>query len=186
MDSENNSVNNIETDVLKSDSNDLNANKVPLKESRWIGIAAIILFFIFGGWSICPWYLWIVFAILALLTFGGIYKGAQAVLGIVLLIWGTSIFGGNNDDFHESNNTSSSSMQYNSSKSQSASEKASIDRTIDLLESMNAQFERAVQMGAPEMEQKRISDEAWNIYQSLQDKELTPEQQKRLSKIFAL
>ncbi len=160
--------------------------KAPVKSSRWIGLIAIVLFFVFGGWSICPWYLWIVFAVLALITFGGMYKGAQAVLGIVLLIWGTSLFGGGKDDYHESGSSSSSYMQYDSSNSQSADEKAQIERTIDLLETMNAQFERAVQMGAPEAEQKRISDEAWTIYQKLQQKNLTPEQQYRLSKLFAL
>ncbi len=160
--------------------------KVPVKQSRWIGLIAIVLFFVFGGWSICPWYFWILFAVLALITFGGIYKGAQAVLGIVLLIWGTSLFGGGKEKHYESSGSSSDYMQYDSSSSQSADEKAQIERTIDLLETMNAQFERAVQMGAPEAEQKRISDEAWTIYQKLQQKNLTPEQQYRLSKLFAL
>lgn len=184
MDSDNNS-NKIETDVSKSDSND-NNNQVPLKQSRWIGIAVIILFFVFGGWSLCPWYLWIVFAILVLLTLGGIFKGAQAVLGLVLLIWGTSIWSGGDNVCKESSNSYSNSTQYNSSNAQSKSEKADIERKIKLIESLNAQFERAVQMGAPEAEQKRISDEAWNIYQGLQKKNLTPEQRSRLSKLFAL
>lgn len=183
---ENGSLNNLNADTNSATEDNQEEGKTPAKESRWIGLIAIALFFVFGGWSVCPWYLWILFAVLALITFGGIYKGAQAVLGLVLLIWGTSLFGGGKEDYYESSSSSSTSTQYNSTSSQSADEKAQIERTIDLLETMNAQFERAVQMGAPEAEQKRISDEAWTIYQKLQQKNLTPEQQDRLSKLFAL
>ncbi|MDE5846248.1 MAG: hypothetical protein K2H71_02750 [Muribaculaceae bacterium] len=176
MESENNtSVNNTDNGTVDQ--------AAPLKTSRWIGVAAIILFFVFGGWSACPWYLWIVFALLALFTFGGIYKGGQAVLGLVLLIWGTSLFGGGDDDY-EYNQASSST--YNSSSSQSESERRDIEAKIRQIESLQAQFDRAVNIGAPEFEQKRISDQAWNIYQNLQKKNLTPEQRNKLSRMFEL
>lgn len=156
------------------------------KPTRWIGIVAIILFFVFGGWSICPWYLWIVFGLLALLTFGGIFKGGQALLGLVLLIWGTSLFGGG-DEYYESNQSSSSSMQYNSSQSsQTESERRDIEGKIRLIESLQAQFDRAVSMGAPDYEQERISNEAWNIYLDLKDRNLTQEQRNKLSRLFDL
>ena len=160
---------------------------VSSKPTRWIGIVAIILFFVFGGWSACPWYLWIVFGLLALLTFGGIYKGCQTVLGLVLLIWGTSLFGGGDNEYYETGESSSSSIQYNSSSSsQSESEKRYIDGKISLIESLQAQFDRAVSVGAPEYEQKRISDEAWSIYLDIKDRNLTQEQRNKLARLFNL
>lgn len=157
------------------------------KPTRWIGIVVIILFFVFGGWSACPWYLWIVFGLLALLTLGGIYKGGQVVLGLVLLIWGTSLFGGGDNEYYDANESSSSSIQYNSSSSsQTERERRDIEGKIRLIESLQAQFDRAVSMGAPEYEQKRISDEAWNIYLGLKDRNLTQEQRNKLSRLFDL
>lgn len=180
METENNSsINNVDNEVADQ--------AATSKPTRWIGIVAIILFFVFGGWSACPWYLWVVFGLLALFTFGGIYKGGQAVLGLVLLIWGTSLFGGGNDDYYETYQSSSSSVQYdNSSSSQTESERRDIEGKIRLIESLQTQFDRAVAMGAPEYEQERISEEAWNIYMGLKDRNLTQEQRNKLSRLFDL
>lgn len=72
--------------------------------TRWIGIIAIILFFVFDGWKVCPWYMWITFGLLALITFAGTLIWGQAILGVAVLIWGTTLF---MDDDRSYNNESS-------------------------------------------------------------------------------
>lgn len=181
---------------MESENNGLVNNPAPGKETvgqadyskstRWIGIIAIVLFFVFGGLGHCPWYLWIVFGLLALLTFAGVYKGGQALFGLVLLIWGTSLFGSDDNAYYDSSQSSSSAIQYNSSSTQTESERREIEGKIRLIESLQAQFERADRMGAPDYELKRISDEAWQINQSLEKMNLTKEQRMRLSNLFAL
>ncbi len=147
------------------------------KPSRWIGIVAIVLRVILGGLSGCPWYLWFVLILLALLTFGGILKWVQLVLGVILLIWGTPIFSSNDD---------MNSQTYQSSETQSSKERKEIEGKIELIQSLQSQFDRAERMGAPDSELKRISDEAWSIYQDLQQRNLTSEQKDRLSRMFNL
>lgn len=155
----------------------------PQKETRWIGLIAIVAFFALGGWSYCPWYMWIVFALLALFTLAGMYKWGQLILGLCVILWGTPLLGGS------STSSSSDSDSYNyqqTSSTQSESERQYIERQIHRIEELQRQFDRADQMGMPEYEQKRISDEAWSIYQNLQDMNLTQEQRNKLSKMFAL
>lgn len=147
------------------------------KPSRWIGIVAITLFAILGGFSGCPWYMWIILIILALLTFGGILKWVQMALGAILLIWGTPKFDGNDN---------MNSQTYQSSETQSSRERKEIEGKIELIQSLQSQYDRAERMGTPDYELQRISNEAWAIKQTLEQKNLTREQRDRLSRMFSL
>ncbi|MDE5849795.1 MAG: DUF1097 domain-containing protein [Muribaculaceae bacterium] len=171
-----------ENDVNIPEVDNKSAEPTPEKESRWIGLIAVVAFFALGGWSYCPWYMWIVFALLALFTLAGMYKWGQLILGLCVILWGTPLLGGDS-------NSTSNSDSYNyqqSSDTQSESERQYIESQIHRIEELQRQFDRADQMGLPEYEQKRISDEAWAIYQSLENKNLTREQRKKLSDMFAL
>lgn len=66
-----------------------NANAKP---TRIWGIIGIVAFVILGGIGFCPWYLWIVVALLALITFGGTSKGLQILFTAIVIIWGTPLF----------------------------------------------------------------------------------------------
>ena len=177
MDTENTTISNPEV------GNESENNQAPEKQTRWIGVCCIILFFVFSGWSLCPWYLWIVFALLALITLGGIYKWGQAVLGIILLIWGSSLFGGGESEYSSSGSnyevTSSSDVK------QSESERREIEREIQQLQAMQAEFQRAWDRG-DQTSAKIISDAAERRYHILQQKNLTKAQRARLSDLFAL
>lgn len=172
-------------DNMQNQQMPVEVNNVPSisKPSRWIGIIAIALFIILGGLSGCPWYMWIVLIVLALLTFGGMMKWSQLVLGVVLLIWGIPSSNERSDSgssqFYQTESNSSSSNQ-------SDREREIIEGKIELLQSLKSQFDRADRMGAPDYELKRISDEAWAIKQSLESMNLTHEQRVRISNMFAL
>ena len=151
--------------------------------SRWIGIAFIIVFFMVGGAGYCPWYMWIVFGLLCLFTIAGENKGYQAVIGIALLIWGTPLINGDSSD---SNNYEYSTQSSNSSEvKQTANEKKQIENLIKQLEVLHDQFEKAHNAGRMS-ESKRISDQADEIYNRLQGMNMTKEQQRKVSNLFAL
>lgn len=152
--------------------------------SRWIGIVAIILFFVFDGWKVCPWYMWITFGLLALITFAGTLKWGQAILGVAVLIWGSSLLKDVNSD-SEYESTSSYSIQKSSDKHPSESEMRENEREVQELESMYADFERAYNRG-DDREAKRISDLAFSKYQRLNEKNLTSDQRARLRVLFEL
>lgn len=152
------------------------------KPSRWIGIIAIALFVLLGGMSDCPWYLWIVLIILGLLTYAGSSKWWQLTLGLILLIWGAS----DNDDAEyvsgqQNYQTESSSKSYG----QSESERKYIENKLWFIEQQKTRFNHAVEIGDIR-ESQRISDDMWAIKQELEEMNLTPEQRRRLSRLFAI
>lgn len=154
------------------------------KASRWIGIVALILFFIFDGFDLCSSFMWVIFAALVLLTVGGTYKWGQAVLGVILLIFSTSIFGAEESGYNSSESRYEATSN-SSGDQQSESERKAIEREIAEIESLHAQFERAYDRGF-HTEAKRLSDLAMSKYRALQQKNLTRAQRARLSKLFSI
>lgn len=55
--------------------------------SRWIGIilGGIFLYYAIDGG--CSWWVWVIFGLLALLTYAGVSKIGQAILGLVLVFF---------------------------------------------------------------------------------------------------
>ena len=175
--------------IVENNNTEKEAEVQEEKPTRLIGIIAVVLFFLFDGLSICSWYMWIVFAILALLTVGGIYKWGQAFFGAVLLIWGSSLFGGepssSNDSYYETSSYETTSSSSKSDVKQSDSERKYIEQEIAEIESLYAQYQNADRQGL-ETDAKRLSDLAFNKYQALNNRNLTRAQRNRLSKLFAL
>lgn len=112
-------------------------------------------------------------------------KKSFLVAAVLMLAVGFPSCGGGSSSSNSTSNSDSYNYQQ-SSDTQSESERQYIERQIHRIEELQRQFDRADQMGLPEYEQKRISDEAWAIYQSLENKNLTREQRKKLSDMFAL
>ena len=184
IDTENSSLDTQDTPEIN---NEPENNAPSEKTTHWIGGICIVLFFNFSGWSVCPWYMWIVFGLLALITLGGIYKWGQAFLGIILLIWGTTLFGNGKSEYNDSHYETSSSSYQNSSndEQQSESERREIERAIQELETMQSEFQKAWDRG-DRTKAKLISDAAERKYQALQQRNLTRAQRNRLSNLFAL
>lgn len=65
-------------------------------------------------------------------------------------------------------------------------EQVYIDNQLRRIERLQDDFTRAQQRDASYYELKRISDEAWQIKESLENMNLTPEQRQRLSNMFAI
>lgn len=154
------------------------------KTSRWIGITALIIFFLFDGWDVCSTLMWVVFAAVLILTVGGTYKWGQLGLGLVLIVFGTSLFEGSDGDYGNSHYEATSSS---SGDRQSDKERIAIEREIEEIESLYAQFENAYNRGA-ESEARRLSDLAMSKYRALQQKypNMTREQRVRLSNLFSI
>lgn len=78
-------------------------------ESRLYGAIGLISFLILGGFSYCPWYIWIVVGLLTLTTLAGMYKGFQIVCAIVVILFGTPVLFNNESEQTETYTQSSSS-----------------------------------------------------------------------------
>lgn len=154
--------------------------------TRWIGIilGGIFLYYAIDGG--CAWWTWIVFGVLALITYAGISKIGQAVLGIILVafVWTSQP----KDDMYSTYQYESGSNNSYSSKSKTrtADEQQQIDFYFKNIIDLKAQYDYAVRQGYPESEQKRISDRAWRMRNQLMEMNLTKEENQRLSNIFAL
>lgn len=94
-----------------------NYKKASKKESRWIGIAGLVLFVILGGLTYCPWYLWIFVIILAIITLSGLYRGLQTTFAILVLLFCTPIFSYEDELGGSSGYSIGQSQNYNSSTS---------------------------------------------------------------------
>lgn len=152
------------------------------KPSRWIGIISIALFVILGGLGNCPWYMWIVLFFLVVLTYGGTSKWGQLILGVILLIWGTP---GPDDSYDVGGYQNYQTESTNKSVEQTESERKYIENKLWFLENQKARFDHAIEIGDMR-ESQRISDDAMSIKEELERKNLTPEQRRRLSRLFAI
>lgn len=106
------------------DNSESDAPKIA-KPSRWIGLICIALFFLLGCYSGCPWFMWIVFGILGILTLTGTSRLTQGILGVALVLL---TFPLEDKDAMSSSSSSSNYQQYDpsSSKKQTESEKKEI------------------------------------------------------------
>lgn len=155
------------------------------KSSRWIGIVLIAAFVIMGGLSGGSAWMWVIFVILVLITLAGESKWTQLALGVVLMVF----FLPDSDDSSSHSSSSSYSNEYSSGSSssgQSASEKAVIERMFNQIEGLKRSYDDAVKYNLPDERQKQLSDEAWKLYNKLNEMNLTHEQRVRLSNMFAL
>lgn len=169
-------------------------NKEPIKESNektsyWVMGLFLVIFLICGGLGYCPWWVWIVLVLWVFATIGGLSKKWQAILGVVVLVFGTPIF--SDDDSSDSYSGSySSSSSYSSGSSSSSgghaqteSERREIEADFYTLQQLQQRFENAYSRHDMDAA-KRISDEAMNFMQRVQQKNLTEEQRRRLQAMF--
>lgn len=103
-------------DVVKQEQSE-NANAKP---TRIWGILGIVGFVILGGIGFCPWYLWLVVVLLALITFGGTSKGLQILFAAIVIIWGTPLFSSKDTVKDIPANVQATSSQQNDEPSKSS------------------------------------------------------------------
>ncbi|MBD5240355.1 MAG: hypothetical protein HDS64_11420 [Bacteroidales bacterium] len=189
MEEQNQEINQPVADETPVEGTPVNGDKpseTPEKTSYWVMGIFMVLFLVCGGISYCPWWMWIVIAVLVFGTIGGFNKKTQAVLGIVILIWGTPIFG--DDDSSDFNSSSQSTYTSGGSGSsgghaQTEAERRAIEADFYTLEQMQQRFENAYNRHDMDAA-KRISDEAMDYKRHMEQKNLTQEQRRRLQAMF--
>ena len=67
------------------------------KRSYLFGVIGLAGFCLLGGFSYCPWYIWIVVVLLVVMTLSGLYKGFQCICTIVIILFGTPVLSDDTD-----------------------------------------------------------------------------------------
>lgn len=92
------------------------AQRETQKSSYLFGVIGLACFFILGGFSYCPWYIWIVVILLSVVTLSGLYKGFQCICAIVIILFGTPVLSDATDSSYSSGSNPSTSLIKSSSE----------------------------------------------------------------------
>lgn len=172
--------------AVEGPANGNNPNEPKEKTSFWVMGLFLVVFLVCGGLGYCPWWMWIILVLWFFMSIGGLDKKWQAIIGVVILIWGTPIF--SDDDSSAINQATQSSSTTDgagssSGHAQTESECREIEADFVVLQQLQQRFENAYNRHDME-EAQRISDEALDHMHRMQQKNLTAEQRQLLQSMF--
>ena len=151
MEEQNTEITKPEATEVQEQTADSNNNEPASKTTCWVMVLFLVIFLICGGLGYCPWWMWIIVVLWFFMSFGGLSKKWQAIIGVVVLVFGTPIFSDDDDSYSSGSSSSSSystgSSSYSSGSSdsgshpQTESERRDIEANFMVLEQLKHRFE---------------------------------------------